>query len=106
MSIPEGVEAPTVLVQPVAAQQIAFQPMPATLSQFDGIKSNLLVTQPINIGNFPKVSTPSPHSPLSPASIGSDLKKKFSFVSIRSASYAKHATGSSVAGAKSTRDER
>lgn len=47
MSIPEGIEAPTVLVQPIAAQQIAFQPV----SEYDANNQNLLVTQSINLGN-------------------------------------------------------
>ncbi|KAK6639894.1 hypothetical protein RUM43_008169 [Polyplax serrata] len=50
MSIPEGVEAPAVIVQSIGAQPIAFQPVSA-VAEFEGIKQNVLVTQPINIGN-------------------------------------------------------
>lgn len=54
MTIPEGIEAPAVIVQPIATQQIAFQPI-TTLPQLNNEQecrmSNVLVTQPLNIGN-------------------------------------------------------
>lgn len=54
MTIPEGIEAPTVIVQPIATQQIAFQPittLPHLSNEQECHLSNVLVTQPLNIGN-------------------------------------------------------
>lgn len=53
MTIPEGIEAPAMFMQPIATQQITFQPI-TTLAQLSGEQegdmSNVLVTQPLNIG--------------------------------------------------------
>ncbi|KAL0277213.1 UNVERIFIED_CONTAM: hypothetical protein PYX00_004572 [Menopon gallinae] len=54
LTIPEGMETPAVLVQPIATQPITFQPI-TTITNLDkepeGLMSNILVTQPLNLTN-------------------------------------------------------